>query len=62
MANRATNKAQETKGKVKEAIGKATDDKGLETRGKTDQVKAVSTRVGTEVKDAARKAKDALSR
>ena len=62
MADRVATQAQEKKGKAKEAIGKATDDKGLEARGKADQVKAVSKRAGTEVKNAARKAKDTVSR
>jgi uncharacterized protein YjbJ (UPF0337 family) len=62
MGDRLTTQAQEMKGKAKEAIGEATDDEGLEARGKADQVKAASKRAGTEVKNAARKAKDTLSR
>ena len=62
MADRVATQAQEKKGKAKEVIGKATDDKGLEARGKADQVKAVSKRAGTEVKNAVRKAKDTVSR
>jgi uncharacterized protein YjbJ (UPF0337 family) len=36
--DKAKNKAQEAKGHVKEAVGKATDDQSLEAEGKGDKV------------------------
>jgi uncharacterized protein YjbJ (UPF0337 family) len=51
--DKARNKAQKAKGKVKEVIGRATNDPGLETQGKEDQRTA-------DLKDAGEKVKDAL--
>jgi NarL family two-component system response regulator LiaR len=53
--DKAKNKAQEAKGHVKEAAGKATNDKSLETEGKGDQVKGNLKQAGEKVKDAFRK-------
>lgn len=39
LADKAKNKAEEVKGKGKEAAGQATDDEELETEGKADQAK-----------------------
>ena len=44
--------ANDMKGKAKEAVGKATDDDGLERQGKTDQVKSDLKNAGEKVKDA----------
>lgn len=41
-----------TKGKLKEATGKATDDKSLEAEGKVDQIKAKAQKAVGDVKDA----------
>jgi uncharacterized protein YjbJ (UPF0337 family) len=49
------NKAQELRGKVKEGVGRATDDEDLEAQGRADQMKA-------DVKQAAEKVKDAFRR
>jgi uncharacterized protein YjbJ (UPF0337 family) len=49
--DKAKNKAQEVKGKVKEAVGKATDNKDLKAKGKVDQKKAAVKGVGEKVKD-----------
>ena len=38
IADKAKNKAQEAKGHVKDATGRATDDKSLEAEGKADKV------------------------
>jgi uncharacterized protein YjbJ (UPF0337 family) len=60
MTDRLTNKATELKGKAKAGIGKATDDHQLRAEGKADQVKAKTERVATDVRNAARNAKDAV--
>ena len=46
------NAAQEVKGKVKEAAGKATDNERLEAEGKADQTSADLKQAGEKVKDA----------
>lgn len=47
------NKAQETKGKIKEGIGDATDNERLEAEGKMDQAKANVKQGIEDVKEAA---------
>jgi uncharacterized protein YjbJ (UPF0337 family) len=49
------NKAQEVRGKVKKAVGRAIDDPDLEARGRADQARA-------DIKQAAEKVKDAFRR
>jgi uncharacterized protein YjbJ (UPF0337 family) len=49
------NKAQEAKGHVKEAAGKATDDRSLEAKGKKDKAAGNVKQAGEKVKDAFRK-------
>jgi len=56
-ADKAANKLQDLKGKVKETTGRATGNKDLESKGKTDQVKAAAKDVGEEVKSAGNKIK-----
>lgn len=51
--DRMGNAAERMTGKVKEGVGKLTDDERLEAEGKADQVKA-------DVKDAGEKVKDAV--
>lgn len=46
------NKAQELTGKVKEGVGRATDDPNLETQGKNDQTRSNIKQAGEKVKDA----------
>lgn len=46
------NAAEEAAGKVKEGVGKATDDERLEAEGKTDQAKADLKQAGEKIKDA----------
>jgi uncharacterized protein YjbJ (UPF0337 family) len=53
--NKAANKVTETKGKVKEGLGKATGDEELEAEGKTDQAKGNLKQAGEKVKDALKK-------
>jgi uncharacterized protein YjbJ (UPF0337 family) len=45
------NSAENVAGKVKEGVGKATDDKDLETEGKTDQASASVKQAGEKIKD-----------
>jgi uncharacterized protein YjbJ (UPF0337 family) len=53
--DKAANKAQELKGKAKEAAGQATDDPYLEAEGKSDQVKGDLKQAGEKIKDAFKK-------
>lgn len=46
------NKAEEAKGKVKEGVGDAADDKSLKAEGKNDQTKSNLKQAGEKVKDA----------
>jgi uncharacterized protein YjbJ (UPF0337 family) len=46
------NKAQDVKGKAKEAAGKASGDRSTERKGKVDQVKSDLKQAGEKVKDA----------
>ena len=57
MANedKVAHKATEVKGKVKEGVGRATDDEELEAEGQADQAKATSSRPGTRSKDVFKK-------
>ena len=52
MDDKAGNKAEDLKGKVKESTGKATDDSSLESEGKKDQSKSSLKQAGENVKDA----------
>ena len=45
------NKAEVTKGKVKEGVGRATDDEELEAEGHADQAKGNLKQVGEKIKD-----------
>jgi uncharacterized protein YjbJ (UPF0337 family) len=55
IRDKARNTAQQAKGKVKEAAGKASGDRDLETKGKTDRAKGSLKQAGEKVKDAFRK-------
>ena len=52
LDDKIDNKADELKGKAKEATGKATDDEQLEAEGKGDQMGANLKQAGEKVKDA----------
>jgi uncharacterized protein YjbJ (UPF0337 family) len=52
----AKNQGQGLLGKVKEAIGKLTGDRTIQSRGKSDQVKSDLKGTGEKVKDAFKKA------
>jgi uncharacterized protein YjbJ (UPF0337 family) len=51
LADKAENKAEELKGKGKEAAGRATDDDELKAEGKTDQAKGNLKQAGEKIKD-----------
>ncbi len=55
-------KAEELKGRGKEAAGAATDDEDLRAEGKTEQSKASFKHAGDKVKDAAEDVKDAFKK
>ena len=49
------NAAEKAAGKVKEGVGKLTDNERLEAEGKAEQAKASAKQAGENVKDAAQK-------
>lgn len=55
--NKADNKAQEVKGKVKETAGKTVGNERLEAEGVADQTKANLKQAGEKVKDAGKSLK-----
>ena len=55
LGDKADNKTDDLAGKAKEAVGKATNDDGLERQGKNDQRKS-------SLKDAAENVKDAFKK
>jgi uncharacterized protein YjbJ (UPF0337 family) len=52
LEDKAKNTAQTARGKAKDVVGRATDDKGLEAEGKVDQVIGHLKQAGEKVKDA----------
>ena len=52
IADKAKNAAQDAAGKVKEAVGDATNNEKLEAEGKKDQAAAETKKAGEGVKDA----------
>jgi uncharacterized protein YjbJ (UPF0337 family) len=50
--DKVDNKAEEVGGKVKEGVGKATDDERLEAEGKADQTGSKLKQAGEDIKDA----------
>jgi uncharacterized protein YjbJ (UPF0337 family) len=51
LGDKATNKAEELKGKGKEAAGRATDDDELTAEGKSDQAKGSLRQASEKIKD-----------
>jgi uncharacterized protein YjbJ (UPF0337 family) len=51
LADKAKNKAEELKGKGKQAVGRATDDEELEAEGKVDETKGNLKQAGEKIKD-----------
>jgi uncharacterized protein YjbJ (UPF0337 family) len=60
--DRASNRVQDAKGRVKEAAGSITGNRDLTNKGKTDQAKAGMKNEGEDLKDAAHKVKHAVTR
>jgi uncharacterized protein YjbJ (UPF0337 family) len=58
---KVSNTAQDVKGKVKETAGRATGNKDLENKGKTDQAKSAIKDVGEKGKDAVETVKDKVT-
>ncbi|GAB3624328.1 CsbD family protein [Mariniluteicoccus endophyticus] len=54
IGDKMDNQAQDTTGKLKEGLGKATDNERLEAEGKGDQGAANLKQAGEKVKDAAK--------
>lgn len=55
ISDKAKNAAEDVVGKVKETVGKATDDTSLQAEGKADQAKASGKGTVEDVKDAFKK-------
>jgi uncharacterized protein YjbJ (UPF0337 family) len=53
--DKAKNTAEKVTGEVKEAVGKATDNKDLEAEGKKDQTKGSLKNTGEDIKDTFKK-------
>jgi uncharacterized protein YjbJ (UPF0337 family) len=53
--DKANNKGEELKGKVKEGVGQATGNEDLEAEGKADQISGNLKDAGEKVKDAFKK-------
>lgn len=53
--NKVKNKAQEAKGHVKDAAGKATNDRTLQAKGKSNEAAGNLKQAGEKVKDAFKK-------
>ena len=53
--DKAKNKAQETKGRLKDATGKVTKDRSLQAEGKGDKAAGNFKQAGEKVKDAFKK-------
>ncbi|MEU4563778.1 CsbD family protein [Actinoplanes sp. NPDC023936] len=58
--DKVDHKAEEIGGKVKEGVGRATDDEQLEAEGRADQSQSKVKQAGDKVKDAGEKIKDAF--
>lgn len=54
--DKARNKGEETKGKLKEKAGEVTGDREMEQQGRRDQSKSKMKQAGEKVKDAIKKA------
>ena len=52
LDDKIDNKAEDLRGKAKEAVGRATDDEELEAQGRTDQSKSDLKQAGEKLKDA----------
>lgn len=59
-SDRAEGAWDETKGKVKEAVGDAADDRDLEAEGKKDQLEGKGEKAKGHLEDAAHKVKEGV--
>jgi len=59
--DKASNKAQDMKGKGKETVGRLVGNQKLEREGKTDQAKSAMKNAGEDVKQAVASVKDAIT-
>ncbi|MCZ7421276.1 MULTISPECIES: CsbD family protein [unclassified Micromonospora] len=55
VEDKFNNTAENTGGKIKEGVGRATDDEQLEAEGRGDQMSANLKQAGEKIKDAFRK-------
>ena len=62
FGDKVGNKIDDAGGKLKEGTGKATGDDEMRAEGKADQTKASLKDAGEHVKDAAKDAKDGLTK
>lgn len=62
MDDKASHQGEDTKGKAKEAAGKATGNHRLEGEGKDDQASASRKKAGEKAKDAAKDVKDSFKK
>jgi uncharacterized protein YjbJ (UPF0337 family) len=60
--DRASNRAQDAKGRVKKAAGSITGNRDLKNKGKTDQARAGLKNAGEDLKDVAVEVKNAVTR
>lgn len=58
LGDKIENKAEDLKGKTKENVGQATNNRDLEAEGKADQGKAGLKQAGEHLKDAAKDVTD----
>lgn len=58
LDDKIQNQSEETGGKIKEGIGKATDNERLEAEGRGDQASAGIKQAGENIKDAAKDVAD----
>ena len=58
--DKASNRAQDLKGRAKESVGSATGNEDLRKKGEADQTKAALKDSGEKVKDAVSHVKDAV--
>jgi uncharacterized protein YjbJ (UPF0337 family) len=61
LDDKAGHKAEELKGRAKEAVGDLTDDEQLQAEGRVEEGSGKLKQAGDKLKDAAGKAKDAVT-
>jgi uncharacterized protein YjbJ (UPF0337 family) len=58
----ADHKAEELRGRLKEGVGKATDDEALKRQGENEQTASKVKQAGDKLKDAAKQTKDRVTK